>query len=143
MRDERRTAVHRRKIRIIDKVFQYRTIAILLVVVLCGLAAFTAGALVLSAALRGQGSASSGQPLLSIFPPILLNDIVIMVLLIVAGVFLTHRIAGPVFRVLSDIDRVLAGEKRVRVRFRRTDAFPELAEKVNQLIERIDDTSQR
>ncbi len=135
--------MQKRRIKVIDNVFQYRTIAVLLIVAVCGFAAFAAGALLVTASLGGQGSTLSAQRLVSILPPILLNDIVIMILLIVAGVFLTHRIAGPVFRVLSDIDRVLAGENGVRVRFRRGDAFPELAEKVNELIERIDDTPQR
>jgi hypothetical protein len=40
----------------------------------------------------------------------------------------------------SDIERTLSGERGVRVRLRTGDAFPDLAEKVNQLIERIDDT---
>ncbi len=135
--------MEKRRIRVIDNVFQYRTIAVLLIVVVCGVAVFTAGALLVFAVLGGPGPALSGDRLLSLFPPILLNDIVIMILLIVAGIFLTHRIAGPVFRVTSDIDRVLAGEKGVRVHFRRGDAFPELAEKVNELIERIDGTPQR
>ncbi|HTP57424.1 MAG TPA: hypothetical protein VMM82_00815, partial [Spirochaetia bacterium] len=118
-----------------------RMIAVLLVIVVCGAAAFTAGALVVYAIAGAR--ASSSQGLLSLFPSILINDLVIMVLLIVAGIFLTHRVAGPVFRVQSDIDKVLAGEKNVRVKFRRSDAFPELAEKVNKLIERIDDKSRR
>ncbi len=120
--------MNRRKTRVIDNVFQYRLIAMLLGVVVCSLAVFVAGTLLVYAAFGLQG-------LLAILPPILFNDIVLMILLIVSGVLLTHRIAGPIFRVLSDIDRVLAGEKGVRVRFRRGDAFPELAEKVNELIE--------
>ncbi len=128
--------MHRRRIKVVDNVFQYRMIAILLFIVVCGLAAFTAGALIVSAAVHAQG-------VLSMFPPILVNDLVIMLLLIIAGIFVTHRIAGPVYRVQCDIDRVLAGEKNVRVRFRKRDAFPELAEKVNKLIERIDDTPRR
>ncbi len=120
--------MNRRKTRIVDNVFQYRLIALLLVVVVCSLAVFVAGALLVDAAF-------GPQRLLSILPPVLFNDIVLMILLIVSGIFFTHSIAGPVFRVLRDIDRVLAGEKGVRVRFRRGDAFPELAEKVNELIE--------
>ncbi len=135
--------MYQRRIKVIDNVFQYRMIAVLLVIVVCGVAAFTAGALLVSALARAQGHVQSGQRLLSIFPPILVNDIVIMLLLIIAGIFLTHRIAGPIFRVQSDIERVLAGEKNVRVRFRRHDAFPELAEKVNKLIERIDKQPRR
>jgi len=134
--------LRRRRIKVVDNVFQYRTVAILLIVVLCGLAAFTAGILLVFVLLRAQGRALSGERLLSLFPPILVNDLVIMVFLVIAGIYLTHRIAGPVNRVEMDIDRVLDGERKVRVRFRRNDAFRELAEKVNQLIERIDDRPQ-
>ncbi len=130
--------MNRRRIRVVDNVFQYRMIAILLLIVVCGFAAFTAGALIVFAIARARGFAIPGERMLSIFPPILANDIVIMIILIVAGIYVTLRIAGPVYRIQSDIKRVLAGEKRVRVRFRRRDAFPELAERVNQLIERID-----
>ena len=130
--------MNRRRIRVVDNVFQYRMIAILLFIVVCGFAAFTAGALIVFAVARARGFAIPRERMLSIFPPILANDIVIMIILIVAGIYVTLRIAGPVYRIQSDIKRVLAGEKRVRVRFRRRDAFPELAERVNQLIERID-----
>ncbi len=133
----------RRKIRVIDNVFQYRHIAMLLLVVVGGLVVFAAGAVLAFALARTWSPVLTGERLLAIFPPILVNDIVIMVVLIVAGIFITLRIAGPIHRVLSDIDRVLAGERHVRVRFRRRDAFHELAEKVNQLIERIDDSLQR
>ena len=135
--------MYQRRIKVIDNVFQYRIIAILLVIVVCGVAIFTAGVLLVSALARAQGYAQPGQGLLSIFPPILVNDIVIMLLLIIVGIFLTHRMAGPIFRVQADIDKVLSGEKNVRVKFRRHDAFPELAEKVNKLIERIDNQPRR
>ncbi len=77
--------MYQRRIKVIDNVFQYRMIAVLLVIVVCGVAAFTAGALLVSALARAQGHVQSGQRLLSIFPPILVNDIVIMLLLIIAG----------------------------------------------------------
>ena len=128
-----------RRIKVIDNVFQYRLIAALLTVVLGGLAAFALASLVVALATGGL-SVAGLQRMYSALPPILLNDLVIMVLLIILGVFMTHRIAGPVYRVQKDIERVLAGEKGVRVRFRRGDSFPELAEKVNSLLERIDDT---
>ena len=130
--------MNRRRIKVVDNVFQYRMIAILLLMVVCGFAAFTAGALIVFAIARARGFDIPGERMLSVFPPILVNDIVIMIILIVAGIYVTLRIAGPVYRIQSDIKRVLAGEKRVKVRFRRRDAFPELAERVNQLIERID-----
>jgi methyl-accepting chemotaxis protein len=143
MKAEPEARVHRRRIKVVDNVFQYRMIALLLVIVVCSAAAFAAGAFLVSAIAGARGNGQPGQWLLTILPSILVNDLVIMVLLVVVGIFLTHRIAGPVFRVQRDIDRVLEGEKHVRVRFRRHDAFPELAEKVNKLIERINDKPQR
>jgi nitrogen fixation/metabolism regulation signal transduction histidine kinase len=73
-----------------------------------------------------------------ILPPLLLNDLAIMVIAIVIGIFMSHRIAGPVYRIAEDIDRVLSGERGVRVHLRRKDALEELAGKVNQLLEFID-----
>jgi methyl-accepting chemotaxis protein len=67
------------------------------------------------------------------------NDLAIMIALIVAGIFATNKIAGPAYRMQADIERALAGESGVRVHLRSGDAFPDLAEKVNKLLESIDD----
>jgi methyl-accepting chemotaxis protein len=131
-----------RRIKVIDNVFQYRLIAVLLAVVLAGLVTFALASVVVAAAAGGLSLAALRR-MYSALPPILLNDLVIMVLLIIMGIFMTHRIAGPVYRVQKDIERVLDGEKGVRVKFRKGDSFPELAEKVNSLIERIDGTRPR
>ena len=131
-----------RRIKVIDNVFQYRLIAVLLTVVLGGLVTFALASVVVALAAGGMSLAAL-QRMYSALPPILLNDLVIMVLLIIMGIFMTHRIAGPVYRVQKDIQRVLDGEKGVRVKFRKGDSFPELAVKVNSLIERIDGTRPR
>ncbi|HVO37584.1 MAG TPA: hypothetical protein VMV03_01020 [Spirochaetia bacterium] len=128
-----------RRIKVIDNVFQYRLIAVLLTVVLGSLAVFACASVVVALAAGGL-SVAALRRMYSALPPILLNDLVIMALLTILGIFMTNRIAGPVYRVQKDIERVLAGEKGVRVRFRKGDSFPELAEKVNSLIEWIDDT---
>jgi methyl-accepting chemotaxis protein len=130
----------RRRIKVVDGRLQYRMIAVNLFLVLAGLLVFAAlTALYYLVILQGGGAAARPELLLVVLPPLLLNDLAIMVLVIVVGIFTTHRIAGPIYRLESDIDRVLSGERGVRTRLRRKDAFPDLAEKVNQLIERIDD----
>jgi len=136
------TARHKRRIRVVDGRFQYRAIAVSLCVILGGLVvtAIVVAALFLSA--RASGVAPHAEALLEVVPALLINDLVIMVLVIVVGIFTTHRVAGPVYRIETDIDRVLAGEKGVRVHVRRHDSFPDLAEKVNQLIALIDDSRQ-
>ncbi len=122
-----------RRRRIVDGRLQYRVIAVFLTVIVAGLLLFTALAALLSLL---AGAADAGLNFLrQVLPWLLLNDVVIMLLVIVVGISATHRIAGPIFRIESDIDRVLNGERGVSVRLRRTDAFPELARKVNQLIE--------
>jgi methyl-accepting chemotaxis protein len=75
-----------------------------------------------------------------VLPPILINNLAIMAFVIFVGIFATHRIAGPVYRVEKEIDRVLAGEKGVRISLRKGDNFPALAGKVNKLIERLENS---
>jgi len=127
-----------RKVRVVDGKFQYRMVAISLSVVLLGLLVFAAVTALFYGIASAAGKAPSPELLLLILPPLLLNDLAIMVVAIVVGIFTSHRIAGPVYRIAADIDRALAGERGVRVSLRRKDALSDLAEKVNALIERID-----
>jgi methyl-accepting chemotaxis protein len=73
-----------------------------------------------------------------ILPPILINNLAIMLFVILIGIFTTHRIAGPAFRMQQEIERVLAGEKGARVTLRKKDSFHALANDVNKLIERFE-----
>ena len=135
MREEGR---RRRRLKVVDGRLQYGMIAVFLTVVVAGLLLFSAVVAVV-VFLGGKGNETGGAALIpSILPWLLLNDLAIMVLAIVVGIFATHRIAGPIFRMESDIDGVLGGETGVSVRLRRTDAFPGLALKVNQLIEKVE-----
>jgi hypothetical protein len=131
----------KRRIKVVDGRLQYRMIAVSLSLVLAGLLVFAVLTGVYYLAVhRAADGGSRPELLLSILPPLLLNDLAIMALVIIVGIFTTHRIAGPIYRLESDIERTLSGERGVHVRLRKGDAFPDLAEKVNQLIERIDDT---
>jgi methyl-accepting chemotaxis protein len=76
-----------------------------------------------------------------ILPPLLINNLAIMALIIVIGIFASQRIAGPLYRLEKDLDRVLGGEKGVRIKIRKKDNFSYLAEKVNALIERSEKAS--
>jgi methyl-accepting chemotaxis protein len=128
-----------RRIKVVDGKFQYRMIAASLTVIVVGLLLFIGLTALYYAFARAEGKAPDPRILLVILPPLLLNDLAIMVAAIVIGVFMSHRIAGPVYRITEDIDRVLSGERGVRVSLRRKDALEDLAGKVNQLFERIDD----
>jgi len=128
-----------RRVKVVDGRFQYRMIAISLSMILLGLLLFLGLTALYYAIARASGSAPDPRVLLVILPPLLLNDLAIMVVVILIGVILSHRIAGPVYRIAEDIDRVLSGERGVRVSLRRKDALEDLAQKVNQLIAHIDD----
>lgn len=129
--------------RLIDRRFQYRSIATWLAVVLAGFLVCAACLAlyfwIASVRPGGMGREQIEELLAIMLPPLLVNDIAIMVLVVVVGIVSTHRVAGPIYRMESDIERVLSGESHARVRLRRGDAFPELADKVNELIERLDD----
>ncbi|MBN2738340.1 MAG: hypothetical protein JXR70_15260 [Spirochaetales bacterium] len=70
-----------------------------------------------------------------ILPPLLINNLIIMIMISVIGIFYSHRIAGPAFRIETDIARTLGGEKGIQIRLRKGDKLESLAQKVNDLIE--------
>jgi methyl-accepting chemotaxis protein len=127
-----------RRVKVVDGRFQYRAIALSLTTIVLGLLLFAGLTALYYGVARVEGKAPDPKILLVILPPLLVNDLAIMVVIIVLGISMSHRIAGPVFRIAADIDRVLSGERGVRVGLRRGDAFEELAEKVNELIEHVD-----
>lgn len=77
-------------------------------------------------------------------PNILMNKILgtHLILLIFGGVclfvfsmFITHRIAGPLFRIETTIDTMNHGDFTNKIFLRKNDECKELAEKINQLNE--------
>jgi methyl-accepting chemotaxis protein len=127
-----------RRRKVVDGRLQYGMIAVFLTVIVAGLLLFAAVVAVFLF-ITGEGDAAAQAAFLrSVLPWLLLNDLAIMIVAIVTGIIATHRIAGPIYRIESDIDRALAGEAGVTIRLRRTDAFPALARKVNQLLEHLD-----
>ena len=70
-----------------------------------------------------------------ILPPVLINNLIILIVISIIGIFYSHKIAGPVYRIQEDIKRVLGGEKDVVIKLRKNDKLKELAEQVNKLIE--------
>ncbi|WP_319560876.1 hypothetical protein [Marispirochaeta sp.] len=73
-----------------------------------------------------------------ILPAILVNNLIIMILLTVFGIRYSHRIAGPVYRINCELDKVLQGKKGVKIKLREKDRLRGIAIRVNQLIQRLD-----
>ena len=61
----------------------------------------------------------------------------ILVLIAVGGLFLSHRVAGPVYRLQTHMEDIIAGKTRERLSFRKKDFFPELAETYNALLDKL------
>lgn len=53
------------------------------------------------------------------------------------GVIVSHRLAGPIFRLEKDLDRIITGDHSVRIRFRRHDCLDSLAIKLNKVFEKL------
>ena len=58
------------------------------------------------------------------------------IILVIASftILISHRLAGPLFRIQRTIDEVVRGEDAEDIRLRKNDELKELAEKINELI---------
>lgn len=56
-----------------------------------------------------------------------------VIVFVFAGIYLTHQLAGPIWKTQSHLKKFLNGEKPEHMRFRRNDAFQELPDLVNKL----------
>jgi signal transduction histidine kinase len=65
-----------------------------------------------------------------------LCSIGIICLITALGIVVTHRIAGPIYRIEQDLKRLLQGEKIEPIHIRRGDEFQEFVNIINQVIER-------
>ena len=121
-----------RKKSVVDRVFQYRVVSVVLFTILGTLAVYVVLLMLYFKFFEPERLKEAN----SILSYILLNNLLLMISMSFIGVRYTNRIAGPVFRVKSDIQRVLDGESGVRVNFRGKDYFPYLSESLNLLLER-------
>jgi methyl-accepting chemotaxis protein len=156
--------VYKRKNYVIDKKFQFRFIAAFLVLIIVSLVIFSAGfagyyyirymmgenifnefitihkkVMVENEAGEILSQTKDLPPvnrLEIILPPILINNLIILIAVSIIGIFYSHKIAGPVYRIQEDIKRVLDGEKDVVIKLRKKDKLHTLAEEVNKLIEK-------
>jgi hypothetical protein len=70
--------------------------------------------------------------------PLLLNNILIMVVISIIGIFYSHKIAGPVYRIGKEIEKAIGGEAGIRLKLRKGDKLHELANEINLLLEELD-----
>ncbi len=64
-------------------------------------------------------------------------------LLLVWGLFMSHRIAGPIYRMVQELERMKEEGRLNRVRFRKGDYFTELGDAFNGVIDQNSSDSRK
>jgi len=62
-----------------------------------------------------------------------------MVIIIMSGIsiFITHKIAGPVYRFKKTLAEISAGNLEVKIRLRKNDDLQDLAEDINSVVDEL------
>lgn len=68
---------------------------------------------------------------------LLFRGLVLLFILAVLSIFLTHRIAGPIFKIKKTIRLIVSGQVSERAVLRKHDEFKELAEDLNALMDHM------
>ena len=62
---------------------------------------------------------------------------VLALIILWCALVISHRFAGPIERLESDLDQILSGDTRHRVRLRKNDDLKGVADRVNALARRL------
>ncbi len=64
-------------------------------------------------------------------------QLIFLMITFILSIFISHRIAGPLFKLKRAIDEVTKGNYDQRIVFRKMDHFPELQDSFNEMIQSI------
>ena len=67
-----------------------------------------------------------------------LNIFFVAILCTAAAIVASHKIAGPVYRMIRFLDTVTSGDYSQRLRLRKGDELTDLADAINRLVEKLD-----
>ena len=67
-----------------------------------------------------------------------INLFFVLILCVTAGLLASHKIAGPLFRIIRFLGTVTKGDYSQRVTLRKGDELQDLADAVNKLVEKLD-----
>ncbi len=70
------------------------------------------------------------------WPPVVLMTLINLALILIFGLFYSHSMAGPIHNIKQSLRAMIAGEDARPIRIRKGDQFQELADLMNQLIEK-------
>lgn len=69
---------------------------------------------------------------------ILIGFPVIFMIMLLWAILLSHRIAGPIYRLQQELERISKGDFSVRIKFRRKDEIGQIAEGINKVLDKIE-----
>jgi len=65
-------------------------------------------------------------------------QVIVIIVSAVIGIFLSHRVAGPLYKLGMFFSKVKNGENPGKLRFRTNDYFPEVATGFNEMLDSIE-----
>jgi len=69
---------------------------------------------------------------------VLLVGVPILFLILIGwGIMLSHRFAGPVYRLEKELDKIAGGDYSVRIKFRKNDDLKRIADAVNKVLDKL------
>ena len=60
-----------------------------------------------------------------------------LVLIALMGMFLSHRIVGPVFRITNSLEAIVKGDASAQITIRKNDCFQELPIAINKAMDKV------
>ena len=65
-------------------------------------------------------------------------SLLFLILVFFFGIFLSHRVSGPVCKMKDAMERVRKGDKEVRLLFKESEEFSEMATSFNNMMDSLD-----
>ncbi len=66
---------------------------------------------------------------------------IISILLLFWGLIISHRIAGPVYRLEQDLEKIAKGDFSLRIKLRKKDELSSIAEGINKVLDKVEKKS--
>jgi len=66
-----------------------------------------------------------------------LSSVLALIIIIIIGLFISHKIAGPLYRITKYMHRLADGDLSFEVKLRKNDEFADLAEEFDKTVKRL------
>ncbi|MGA2090842.1 MAG: hypothetical protein ABSH12_05200 [Endomicrobiales bacterium] len=70
-----------------------------------------------------------------LWKPLFVVLIINVLILVIANIYYSHKIIGPIHRLKNELERKLDGQEISSIRFRKNDPFHDLAELINKVLQ--------